>query len=110
MFRIVALLNLLARRIPLQIALYQSHSCALHRHISSGPHRNPDMCLCKGRSVIDTVSCHGYNLSLRLEFFDNLCLLVRQDPAITSSMPSFFPTASAVVLLSPVSITTLIPS
>jgi hypothetical protein len=62
-----------SRRAPndaAEIALYKRNSCAFHRDVRAGPHRDADVRGRQGRGVIDSVAGHGHLAPLRLQAFD----------------------------------------
>ena len=67
MFRIVARLRRRARTMPRTIALHERHVGALHGHVRPGLHGNPHVGLCQCRCVIDPVTGHGDDPTLRLQ-------------------------------------------
>ena len=50
-----------------QIALHERHVGALHGHVRPGLHGNPHVGLCQCRCVIDPVTGHGDDPTLRLQ-------------------------------------------
>jgi hypothetical protein len=105
MLRIVAPAEARAPARCPQVALDQRHAGALHRHVGAGAHRDADVRLRERRGVVDAVAGHRDDAPLGLERFTASAFWSGSTPAMTSSMPSLRATASAVVRLSPVSIT-----
>ena len=60
-------------------ALHQYHICSIYRNICSCSDRNSHVCSCQCRSIIDTVSDHGY-FSLILQSADHFFFSFRQYP------------------------------
>ena len=62
-----------------EIALEERHARTLHGHIGAGTHRNTDVCDCQRGGVVETVSSHGNNPTLRAQAFDHLALVLREN-------------------------------
>jgi hypothetical protein len=98
-----------ARTSPRRSPLHQGDAGALHRDVGPGAHRDPtSACARAGASLMPSpaIATRGP----RLQALDDGRLLIGQHLGLDLSMPTAFATASAVIRLSPVSITTAIPS
>ena len=94
-----------------EVALDEGDAGALHRHVGPGAHGDAHVGLGQRGGVVDAVAGHGDDAALGLQALDRLGLPRRAGPRrSTSSIPSVRATASAVVRLSPVSMTTRTPS
>ena len=93
-----------------EITLDQGDARALHGDIGPGAHRDADLRLRQRRGVVDPVSRHGDNMPLGLQTRTTSPFCAGRTSASTWSMPKVRATASAVVRLSPVSMTICTPS
>ena len=110
MLRIVACDSRRARTMPVEVALEQRDAGALDGDVGAGAHGDADIGGGQRRRIVDAVAGHGDDAALGLRSRSTTALLCSgSTSASTSSMPSWRATASAVVRLSPVSITTRMP-
>ena len=93
-----------------QIAFDQGDAGAFHRDIGAGAHGDADLGLGERRRIIDAVTRHGDEAALILEFLDRRGLLIRQHLGHDVIDAELAPDRPAVVRLSPVSMTTRMPS
>ena len=110
MLRIVARDSRRARTMPRQVALEQGDAGALHRDVGAGAHGDADVGRGERRRVVDAVAGHRDHPARALQRSTTALFWSGRTSASTSSMPSRRATALAVVRLSPVSITTRMPS
>ena len=66
-----------------KIVICQNHCCSVFWHFASGnSHRHSYVCLFQCRSVIHTISCHGYNVSFFLPCTHNTDLVFRRNSGV----------------------------
>ena len=96
---------------PREVALHQRDAGALHRDVGAGAHGDADVGLRERRRVVDAVARHRHDPALACEPLDHLVLAARAAPRRGSRRcRACAATASAVVRLSPVSMTMRRPS
>src|SRR5262249_4607049 len=62
-----------------EISFDESNSGAFHRHVCAGAHRNANLSLSKGWSVVNTISCHGDETTFGLKALHHIYLLIREN-------------------------------
>ena len=69
-----------------KVVICQDHGCGILRHFCSGdPHGDTNICLFKGRGIINPVSSHCYNVASGLPCIDNADFMLRGDPGINGN-------------------------
>lgn len=60
-----------------EVVVGEDHICGLLGHVSSQfAHADSNICLLQSRSIVHTITSHGYNVATALESVDNLELVV----------------------------------
>lgn len=106
MLCIVAHDTVCARTMPIKSPFSSVMPVNLHRHVGAGPHRDADMGRGQRGGIVDAVARHRDDPAFGLQPLHDRGLVLGKTSATTTwSMPSSRPTASAVVLPSPGSMT-----
>ena len=84
---------------------------AFHRHVGAGAHRDAHLRLRQRRRIVDAVAGHGDDVTFALQLLDDISFVGGGRPRLAlRRCPVCWPPLAAVVRLSPVSMTILMPS